>query len=119
MSDSSNPNKPIIKHLVISGGGVYGLSALGALNHLSENGYWNINNIESIYGTSIGAIISTILALKYEWPILQNYIINRPWEKTFKFDMYSIINSFQKKEYSVLQNLKKYLNHFLAEKIYQ
>ena len=88
---------PIIKHLIFSGGGVYGLSVFGALNHLYENKLWDINNIESIYGTSIGAIIGVVIALKYEWSILQNYLVNRPWDKIFKFDMYSVINSFQKK----------------------
>ena len=28
---------------------------------------------------------------------LDNYFIKRPWEKVFKFDLYSIINAFEKK----------------------
>ena len=33
-----------IKHLVISGGGPTGLKAIGALQHLEQNGVWNITN---------------------------------------------------------------------------
>ena len=54
-----------IKHLVISGGGPIGLSYLGAMEYLSDNGFVNIDNIQSIYATSIGSIISVILSLKY------------------------------------------------------
>ena len=92
----AQPNH-IIEHIVLSGGGVYGFSAYGALKHLHESGYWDMKNIKSIYGTSIGAIFGTIISLKYDWQITHNYIINRPWNKVFNFDMYSIINSFQKR----------------------
>ena len=90
-------SKPIIKHIVFAGGGAYGYSAYGALEYLHENGFWNINNIESIHGTSIGAIFGTIISLKYEWKITHDYLIQRPWNKVFDFNMYSIINSFQKR----------------------
>ena len=40
-----------IKHLVIGGGGPFGLCALGALKYLHEKEFWNINNIKSIYAT--------------------------------------------------------------------
>ena len=86
-----------IKHIVLSGGGTYGFAAYGALKHLHEEGFWNIENIESIHGTSIGAIYGIILALKYDWNISYDYIIKRPWHKIFNFDMYSVIHSFQKK----------------------
>ena len=59
--------KTIIKHLVIPGGGPTGIKALGALQYLEQNGYWNINNIETIYATSAGAILSVLLCLKFEW----------------------------------------------------
>jgi len=52
-----------IKHLVIPGGGPVGLKALGALQYLEQNGFWNIADIETIYATSAGAIISVLLTL--------------------------------------------------------
>ena len=92
-------NSDIIKHIVLSGGGVTGFSIYGALRESHHSGFWNINNITSIYGTSSGAIISVficLIRLKYDWLDLDNYIINRPWESIFKIDMFSIINSFEK-----------------------
>jgi predicted acylesterase/phospholipase RssA len=56
-----------IKHLVISGGGPTLFRTLGALQHLQEAAFWKLEDIESIYGTSAGAIVAVILCLRYEW----------------------------------------------------
>jgi predicted acylesterase/phospholipase RssA len=71
----------VIKHIVICGGGPTGLLSYGAAKHLAEQGFWSHENIETIYGTSIGAIIGAMLCLKHEWTTLDDYIIKRPWEK--------------------------------------
>jgi len=86
-----------IKHLVISGGGQTGLTFYGILRESNKYGLWSIENIRSIYATSIGSFIGVILCLKYDWDTLDNYFIRRPWDKVFKFDLYSIINAFEKK----------------------
>lgn len=90
-------SSPIIKHLIIPGGGTTGLVAYGALKETHESGVWNINNIESIYGTSAGAIVAVILALKYDWKMMDDYLIKRPWQNVCSFNMYAIIESFQKR----------------------
>jgi NTE family protein len=90
-------NQSKIKNLVISGGGQTGLTFYGILREANKNGLWDIDNIESIYATSIGSFIGVILCLKYDWDTLDNYFIRRPWDKVFKFDLYSIINAFEKK----------------------
>ena len=46
--------------LVLSGGGMKGLSILGATNFLKKNGY--LDNVDLFVGTSIGAIVATALA---------------------------------------------------------
>jgi hypothetical protein len=46
-----------IKHLVISGGGPIMIQILGAIQHLETNKIVDMKNIESIYGTSAGAIV--------------------------------------------------------------
>ena len=60
--DTSNENieqnENIIKHLVLSGGGVVGFSFYGLLRETNKKGLWDISNIETIYGTSVGSIIS-------------------------------------------------------------
>jgi predicted acylesterase/phospholipase RssA len=48
MDKRENPN---IEHLVISGGCVWGFYEYGALKELHHRNFWNINNIQSIYGT--------------------------------------------------------------------
>jgi NTE family protein len=86
-----------IKHLVISGGGQTGFAFYGILRESNKYGLWSIENIHSIYATSIGSFIGVLLCLKYDWDTLDNYFIKRPWDKVFKFDLYSIINAFEKK----------------------
>ena len=71
----------VIKHIVICGGGPTGFLSYGAAKHLAQHGFWSHDNIETIYGTSIGSLIGAMLCLKHEWDTLDDYIIKRPWEK--------------------------------------
>lgn len=86
-----------IKHLVIPGGGPTGLKALGALQYLEQNGFWNISDIETIYSTSAGSIISVLLCLKFDWETINDYIIKRPWNEAFKFGVEQIFEAYSKK----------------------
>jgi predicted acylesterase/phospholipase RssA len=86
-----------IKHLVISGGGPIMIQILGSLQHLENNNIININDIESIYGTSAGAIVGVLICLKFDWNTINDYIIKRPWQDVFKIDPESIFNSYTKK----------------------
>jgi predicted acylesterase/phospholipase RssA len=72
-----------IKHLVFSGGGPVAIKILGILRRLEENNIWNINNIESIYGTSAGVIMAVILCLRYDWDTIKVYFIENHKNKTF------------------------------------
>ena len=69
-----------IKHIVISGGGPTGLLSYGAAKYLEQQEFWSMENIESIYGTSIGALFSVILSLCYDWKTLDDYIVKCPWD---------------------------------------
>ena len=86
-----------IKHIVISGGGIAGFSFYGALRETEKNGLWNINDIQTMYGTSIGAIFTTIIALKYDWDILDDFLIKRPWHNVYQFDINKLFLTFQTK----------------------
>ena len=90
-------DKKIIKHMVISGGGPAGLSFYGAIKECHNKGLWTIENLETMYGTSIGAILCVIICLDYEWQVLDDFLIKRPWNQVFKMNMYTIIDSFQKR----------------------
>lgn len=73
-----------IKHLVISGGGAYGFSAYAAIRESNRAKLWNIDDIETIYGTSAGSIISVMLALRYDWDTMDDFLLKRPWGSVFQ-----------------------------------
>ena len=81
----------MIEHIVINGGGSNGLINYGALKYLNQQRFWEIENIKSIHGTSIGAIIGVLLSLKYDWETLDDYIIKRPWDKEFEIKLEQLI----------------------------
>jgi predicted acylesterase/phospholipase RssA len=86
-----------IKHLVISGGGPIMVQALGAIQHLEERKFINVTDIETIYGTSAGAIIGTLLCLKFDWETINDYIIKRPWQDVFTIKVENIFEAYSKK----------------------
>jgi predicted acylesterase/phospholipase RssA len=88
---------PLIKHLVISGGGPTMIQTLGSIQYLEENKFIDINNIETIYGTSAGAIIGILICLKYDWITLHDYIIKRPWKEVFPVNVQNIFDAYTKK----------------------
>jgi len=94
MDDSSGN---LIKHIVVSGGGHYGLTMYGILKESHKNGFWKHENIQSLYGTSIGSFICLLVSLQYDWETLDKYFIDRPWEKVFDFSIHSIIEAFEKR----------------------
>lgn len=96
-NEIAHENETKIKHLVISGGGVIGFSFYGLLRETEKEGIWNIHDIQTIYGTSVGSIIGVFLALKYDWETLDNYLIKRPWHNVYKFSMDSLFLAFHTK----------------------
>jgi len=86
-----------IRHIVCSGGGVTGFSFYGILKECYSRGIWKFENIETIYGTSVGSIFAVILALNYDWKTMDDYLIKRPWHNVFKFDLFSILDSIDRR----------------------
>ena len=86
-----------IKHLVLSGGAYKGFYTIGALKYLNDNKFYELENIETMYGTSVGALVAAILCLKLNWDDLYEYCINKPWEKAFKFSVESLLDIINKK----------------------
>jgi NTE family protein len=86
-----------IKNLVISGGGPIMLQILGAIQYLEENNFIDMKNIETIYGTSAGAIVGVLLCLKYDWETINDYIIKRPWHDVFSIKIQNILDAYTKK----------------------
>ena len=69
------------KHLVLGSGGPVGFMMYGALKELNKNNVWNIKDIESIYATSVGSWLATILLLDLDWEWIDDFLIKRPLEK--------------------------------------
>jgi len=92
-SNTIGPN--IIKHMVIGGGGQYGLTMYGIIKEAHKKGFWKYENIQSLYGTSIGSFICLLIVLKYDWDVLDRYFIERPWETVFNFDLSTILYAFE------------------------
>jgi len=86
-----------IKHLVISGGGPILVQVLGALQHLEKQQFIDLTNIESIYGTSAGAIVGVLICLKFDWETINDYIIKRPWQDVFSIKVENIFDAYTKK----------------------
>jgi predicted acylesterase/phospholipase RssA len=103
-----------IRHLVISGGGQTGFTFYGILKEAEKQGFWNINDIKSMYGTSIGTFISVMLCLKYDWETLDDYFIKRPWQEIFKIDLYSVIQSFEKRGIFNVQTMENMMGPLFA-----
>ena len=81
-----------VKNLVISGGCVGGFIFYGCLKKLNLNNEWNIENIENIYTCSVGSIVGLMIALKYDWKELDDFLIQRPWHKILKMDVSEMFN---------------------------
>ena len=80
-----------IKSIVISGGGHTFVTFYGVIKQSKEKGFWNIENIESLYGTSAGAMTCMLIALNIDDNILDNYLMKRPWDKVFNIDVDSFV----------------------------
>jgi predicted acylesterase/phospholipase RssA len=86
-----------IKSIVVSGGGHTFITFYGVIKESKEKGFWNYENIESLYGTSAGAMTCILIALNIDDNILDNYLMKRPWDKVFNINVDSfvtMVNSF-------------------------
>jgi NTE family protein len=65
----------VIDTLCLSGGGINGLSFIGALKYLEKCNFINFNNINHYIGTSIGSIFCLFLVLGYNLNEIKDFII--------------------------------------------
>ena len=73
---------PILKNLVISGGGTNGIGFIGILKYLSEKNLFK--NIEHYIGTSAGAMLCYFLSIGFNWREL--------YEFAYHFNFTKLIN---------------------------
>lgn len=105
-----------IKNLVFSGGGPSMIQTIGALQCIDEHKFIDITNIETIYGTSAGAIVGTLLCLKFDWETINDYIIKRPWHEVFPINVQNIFDAYTKKGIFDIKTIDKCFKPLLAAK---
>lgn len=105
-----------IRHLVISGGGPIMIQILSGIQELERKEYLNMQNIESIYGTSAGAIIGVMLSLKFDWDTINDYIIKRPWHDVFPIKVQNILDAYTKKGIFDIKTIEKCFKPLFAAK---
>jgi NTE family protein len=86
-----------IKHLVISGGSIWGFSAFGIIYEAICCGFVHMDDIQSIYSTSVGAVVGVMFSLHIDHIILKEYLVNRPWDQLCKKSAYSVLEIFDSK----------------------
>lgn len=96
-----------IKHLVISGGGPIMIQIMSAIQELERKEFLKMQNIESIYGTSAGAIIGIMISLKFDWDTLNDYIIKRPWQDVFPIKVQNVLDAYTKKGIFDIKTVEK------------
>lgn len=109
-------NEKTIRHIVVSGGGLSGFTFYGALRDLSDKKYFKIENIKTMYGTSIGSLIMYVLALKNEWNDIDEYFIKKPLHNVFKLSVYSMFDCLQKKGIFDIKTIEDILSPLFAGK---
>lgn len=102
-----------IKHLVISGGGPNILQLYGGLKYSHIKNIWSIDNIESIYATSAGAIVGLLLLLKIPFEDIDNYFINRPWDTIFNISAQHILQLLKQTGIFNINSLTEFLDPLL------
>jgi len=107
LTDTKSDSDNVIRHIVIAGGGATGLTYYGILKETNNQGLWKHEDIISIYGTSVGAVIAVILCLNYDWSTIDDYLIKRPWHNVYKFNMYSIIEAYHKRGIFNIKSLEE------------
>ena len=86
-----------INHLVLCGGGPIGVVQYGILKKLSQENIIKLDEITSIYATSVGGFIAFIYMLNFDWECMDDFIIKRPWENLFKLGISDYLNIFYTK----------------------
>jgi NTE family protein len=107
-----------VKHLVLSGGGMLGISYIGLVKYLEEN-LPNpiISNLLSITGCSAGAIFGSLIAIGYTSTELNNIVNKMNFKEYMNITAESLINFMKVKGLESGKNLINYIKSYIKDKI--
>lgn len=103
----------MIKHIVVGCGGPTGFVNYGILKELFLHNVWSYESIETLYGSSVGAIICIIISMKLPIEIFEPYIIHRHWSKYIDFSPSKLYKSFLNKHLIDSQFISDFLKPLL------
>ena len=103
-----------IKHLVLSGGGLLGISYIGLFKYFEEKDY--IKNIQSITGCSAGSIFGSLLAVGYTYNELNNIVKSMIFKDYLKINVDSILNFTNTKGFESGTNLNLFIRNCIKNK---
>lgn len=117
ISNNLTQKDPVcIKHLVCSGGGLNGFVFYSVFKETQQRHIWDLKNIETYYGTSVGTIVGALILLANSWEDVDNYLIHRPWEHVFKFDLNILFESVDRRGIYNIQHIQSILSPFILAK---
>lgn len=102
-----------IKHLVFSSGGYKGLYIIGAFKHLIDNDIIDVNELQNIWGTSIGSVMGAIICLKPDFDDIIEFILKKPWQKELDLSLETILETIGKKGFFGKKIMKSFFEHIL------
>ena len=104
-----------IKHIVIPSGGAIGFHYYGALKYLNQCKFWKLKNIKTIYGTSIGGLISVFISFGIKWEELDDFMINTDLEELVNVDATNFLSLFESKGLISNKIFDKIIYNFLEK----
>ena len=104
-----------IKHLVMSSGSYKGIVYVGIIKKLLKYNLLDLSKIESIYGSSVGALCGFLIGLKLDWNIICDHIINIPGMSVFKFKTEMLTELLTSKGLYGKEVFYKYVHGYLKE----
>ena len=118
ISDSieGKPEDTCIKHLVCSGGGINGFLFYSVFKEANLRKIWDIKNIRTYYGTSVGTIVGAMILLANSWEDIDEYLIHRPWEQVFRFDLPILFESVDRRGVYNMHHIHTILAPFILAK---
>ena len=105
-----------INSLCFAGGGPSLIKLLGVIQVLEKNNFWKRENITSIFSTSSGAWLAIIVSLKIEWDIINDYILNRPWNNAINISPNQLLNIYTTKGLFDIEIIKVFFKPLFLSK---
>ena len=85
-----------INHLVLSGGGsTMGFMTFGVLQCACNQGMLDMKEVESVYCTSAGSTVGPLFCLGLDLPVLEEWLINKPWQNVFTIGPESLLDGYE------------------------